>query len=687
MCIWAQENTVAIPQNPIDANNLLKQAYRLELGQRYDEAISRYQATLSFFSDNPYYSKEILAIHAKIIELYLQQERFLLALDFSQKAAVLAKRFEHTAYQAKFYEKLSIIYQCLAKESTKKLENSKIEPLDFGTRKVILEIISKENKEILPAKVIAYDQQSHEKFELDSSSEIFPGKYQFNIIASGFEEYKFSDEVIASTEPYKISKILSCTGRELELNITGDFPADEKIDPDIITLNGVDAREIKTIPPGKYELEISSMGYFPIKEIIEVNAQAGVYILNKVLSTSPRIIKEKITYDVPPTPQLKPYRITLAPFDNPDEESLIKEGDSVKPGVYKIRIYKEGYVTIDEKKAIWASSQPIILAYELESKERTIHVTIEHDVAPPANLEWSIALIAEEKASRYDKKKIKPGTYTVEIQQPGYFPLPKQKIYIEPSEEDYKMAVNFTAKPRSISYDITEENSWKIVTAEEVWVNNQRIQQTDTFKPGIEVTIQFKFKEYADVIKNIRIVPGEGAITEKAALQPLKRYEIKTRKNSEKMPDGTFCSIVFAVDSKPVEDFHIEKEQIKNDTIYRIWLDPQVTTLRIYTGYLYSQNTIAYLEKYGIPNANSIDLTKLLGYLSEHRVKDENGFSESLRMLEKVVRSPSMKRLFKQCSSSDIDKFIHQIQLWDFYDDSDYMRVREIVEILDMLKS
>ena len=35
--------------------------------------------------------------------------------------------------------------------------------------------------------------------------------------------------------------------REIELDITGDFPAGERIDPEVVSLNGKDVREYKFI--------------------------------------------------------------------------------------------------------------------------------------------------------------------------------------------------------------------------------------------------------------------------------------------------------------------------------------------------------------------------------------------------------------------------------------------------------
>ena len=245
--------------------------------------------------------------------------------------------------------------------------------------------------------------------------------------------------------------------RELEVVITGDFPIGERIDPEVIALNGKDARDA-VFKPGKYQLDIQQPGYAPLKEDLLIPPGEHPFPLERVLITNPRLLKEKITYDVKPPEDLPAYKITMAPVEKPKAEKIVKEGDMIKPGSYILRITKEAYEPIETKKHVWPAAAPLVLENELIAKQVLIRVNIVYDIEPPPNLEgYKVSLIDKETLiPRFvsDGKRVKPGSYFLDIQRPGYTFGPRQEMEILPTEQPYHINKKLIAKPRRISFDM-----------------------------------------------------------------------------------------------------------------------------------------------------------------------------------------------------------------------------------------
>ncbi len=680
--VLAQSELVA--SNFQDAKNLLKRAYQLELAQKNEESLRYYRAALNFFASNLTHSKYTLAIHFNMGNILLAQKQYNAALQQFQKGLQLAEQIGHEAQKARFCQCLVTTYQQLAQLYQEKAKDGpSIEGLDFEVRVLALQITS-DTKAPLTPKIIATQVETQESFELKAGGYIFPGKYQFQIEVPGFELVTFSDTVAAIKDPYTIQRQLTTAARAIELNITGEFPVGEKIDVEGVLIQGKSARE-STWKPGQYEISIQQPGYMPLKDTITIPTGPGPFLLERVLVTKPRLIQDiKISYDIQPPSQLGPYKVAIATIDQPTEEKVIKTGDLLKPNCYLVRVYQEAYNTVEQKKYIWPSEGPVSFEFELQAKERLIEINIEHDVKPMFLAQWSYSLIAEVPSSRYDPKKVKPGVYFFEIHQPGYFFGPRQKIYIEPSEKPYVIAAKLIAKPRAFAFEVMNESDGKIVPVHQLTLNGKEIRPQETFASGQEAQVVYKFKQYKSVAKKIRILPGEGPICEKMPLIPLKRYEMKVRKNYE-MLDGIYYAYTFIADDQEVEDLHIEKEHGKDPVTYHLWLDPKTSAIRIYGGYLYTKRTLAQLET-TINRLTNIDINKLIEHL-DRKSKGREGRRESLNIAERLVRNSSFQNMIKQCSVTEIEQLIQNMHSWDLLDAQDYDRMRDLCDILETLKT
>ena len=82
-----------------------------------------------------------------------------------------------------------------------------------------------------------------------------------------------------------------------------DLP--QQVQPEIVTLNGKDIRNTR-FSPGKYRLDISHPGYFPITDTLMVAPGAEALVIEKKLLARPVQLKFSITHNVSPPETRRP---------------------------------------------------------------------------------------------------------------------------------------------------------------------------------------------------------------------------------------------------------------------------------------------------------------------------------------------------------------------------------------------
>ncbi|HPY73919.1 MAG: tetratricopeptide repeat protein [Planctomycetes bacterium] len=523
---------------------------------------------------------------------------------------------------------------------------------------------------------------------IDQKTTFIPGKYALKIEKIGFEP-KNKDIVIEPTDqPYILKDTLITIPREIELSITGDFPVGERIEPDIVALNGKDVRD-NIFKPGPYQLDIEYPGYVPLKESLVIAPGERAYTLERVLITKPRMLKEKITYDVAPREDVNPYTITLAPIDKPTDEKIVKEGDMIKPGSYVLKINKKAYEAFETKKHIWPAEAPFVLEQELIAKQVMLRINVMYDIDAPPTLDQYKASLIDKVTSipRFiqDGRGIKPGSYYLDIQRPGYTFGPRVEIDIEPSEEPYTISRKLIAKSRPISFDMVDETKGVLVPAYQILVNNKPVSFKDTFQPGSEFEVVVKFKKFQTVRKISKIVPGEGPFVEKVPLKPLVPYEFNVRNNTE-IIDGIKYEYQFYCDGNAVEDHLIEVEKGVGRIFYKLWATPEAKNLVVYAGYLFTSRAFDKL-RLGIPSRlTNISIVRLIEHL-ETKSKGERGKREALDILESMLSRYTNQRMLKECAGTEIDQFIQYVESWKLDDPADRVRMKAIIDSLEKLKS
>ncbi len=525
---------------------------------------------------------------------------------------------------------------------------------------------------------------------IDQKSTFTPGKYSLKIEKLGFNPIAKEVLIEPSDQPFVIKETLVSIPREIDHFITGDYPAGERIEVEVFALNGKDVRENTFKPSNTYQLDIQQAGYTSLKETLAIPPGEGPFRIERILITKPRLVKEKITYDVPMRdghPENKPYKITMAPIDKPAAEKEYKEGDMVKPGSYIMRVTKDAYEAVEIRKHIWPAEQPMVLDHQLVAKQVMLKVNIQYDIEAPATLEpYSVSLIDKlTQISRFvrDGGRVKPGSYFLDIQRPGYTFGPKQEIDIEPSEQPYLINKKLIAKPRKMSFDMVDEATKNLIPAYQILINGKPVSFNDTFLPGTNIDLVVKFRDYKTVRKITSITPGEGPFVEPVPLKRLEKYEFNVRTNSLKL-DGIEYTYELYSDADPIEEHLIQIEKGVGRVYYTIRVEKEAKNLRVFCGYLFTQREMEQI-RLGIAVMNNIHIPKLIEHLG-NKNKAERGIREGLDIMESMLGKYDHRRMLKQCAPTEIDQLIQFIEGFKTSDPNDRVRMKTVADALEKLK-
>lgn len=542
-----------------------------------------------------------------------------------------------------------------------------------------------DNQEVMPD-VITLDNEI-----MEQSSSFLPGTYQIAVEKQGYQEKVFEILLTPSDESYVIKDTLEAIAREIELDITGDFPVGERIDPEIVALDGKDARE-HLFKPRKYELEIRQPGYEPLRKNVTIKPGNEPYLIQEVLSTKPRKLDINITYDVPAPSHLGAYKITLSPVDNPNQEIEAKVDGIIKPNSYMLRITKPAYVTYEKRIHIWPDDRPFVISHRLEAKQVPINLNIAHDVDPPANLPpYQVSLISKRTEILFlvtEGGKIKPGSYNLKVSQPGYNFGANKTIDIPPSENPYLINESLLAKKRQISFQMLDKDTQTLVESSEVvdLATKAKVTFADKFQPGQTSNFRVKFKKYQTVDTTTTIPAGEGPFALHVPLTKLVSIEFTIRKNKENV-NGIEYEYTYSVDNKPLEEHHIEQEKGIGRTYYIVMVPPKAKNFRAFMGYMFIQRSLArFRSGMGLGRPENISVPKLITHLDRITTKDERGRRAALEVMEKLLKSFRNRKMLKQLHASERDQLISYLESWKLGTAQDRVRLQVVVEGIKKLK-
>ncbi|BBM83248.1 hypothetical protein [Candidatus Uabimicrobium amorphum] len=341
-----------------------------------------------------------------------------------------------------------------------------------------------------------------------------PGKHTLEISKKGYQTYIGSITIDPGTSPYVIRRKLDPENRtvtRIKWIIYTEYPAQEEIPvPETVLLDGAEIEQGNKISSGSHQIIVKHPGHETLRKNISVPAGMKVYTFKGTMATLPRRVESNVTYDVPPPSSLGDTSITLV-SQRSGRTINVTDNTSVKPGEYKLKISKRGYLPVDKTIRIY----PLLSAYNieemLEAKPVKIRTIINYDINPPANLPRPSAVFVGRSVQFkiFDGGSIKPGRYSYKITQPGYLMQGGQKqINILPSEDVYEIRESMNVQPRQISFDINQNGI--LVNIQEIFIDGEKVTFDKTFTPGKQYRLVAKFREYQTVQRTITITPGEG---------------------------------------------------------------------------------------------------------------------------------------------------------------------------------
>ncbi len=600
--------------------------------------------------------------------LQLSGESFLSETRVKPGAYVLS--VSKAGYHSLSEEKITI-EPGVEKYLVEKVLSARPRPVEFIVR-------SDYNENIILPDILLINEETN-----NAQTELAPGRHQVRIEKRGFHNYNKEIWITPGVDPYKVEAVVESIPRKMELIVTGDFPIAERFDPHVAALGGLDLRS-NVFKPGQYELTIQQPGYDEIRETLILPPGEENFLIERILPTKPRLVEEKIYYNIEPPKNLAPYQIFLENEEAQTEAVLVKAGDKIKPGNYRLKIEKEGYQTLQMNKNIWPGEDPIIFDQQLMAKQVSLNINVTHDVLPPSGHPDYKVMLTEEKKSILiyvkDKNKVTPGKYYLQVQQDGYQFGTRKLLDITPRETIFSISEKVLAKERKISFQMVDDRTGVLVPALEICMDKREIDFHDTFKPGQEYDLTAKFQSFKTVSKRTNVTPGEGPFVQYVKMEPLKAYEFTLRKQNITL-DKTEYPFTFFLDDKKVEDHLIRFEKGLSKFYYTVWGDPVAKTLKVMGGYRFSQNSIK--KTWRLDSLDSINVPLLIEHLENLNTKGpRTQYREPLEAMEALMKRAADRERLRQAHFSELKRLQEYIESWPIITTQERIRCRLLLELL-----
>lgn len=475
----------------------------------------------------------------------------------------------------------------------------------------------------------------------------------------------------------------------IQLDIKGEFPIGESIVPDVAELNGKDIRQ-NFFLPGKYQLKIAHPGYIAIEKEVTILNETKTFLIQEILSTKPRKVVVKITYDLPPPKHLAEYKIIISPLDKLQDERKLHSDDMIKPNSYLLKITKPAYEIIKIKLHVFPDERPFILAQKLFAKQVPISANITRDVPAPDDLPPHSVLIFPHRVKilLMAPERIRPGTYDLEVSQPGYYTI-KKEFTVLPSEKNFVIREKLIAKKRTLSFDFVKMGDGCLQEACKV-INVDRQEQIgfrDEFKPGQKLHLLCKFKHYEDYRVAVVIPPGEGSynpLAEGVALKHLQPLVFTVAYNQEAIDDILY-EYTFSVDGQFLEEHHVKKEKGIGRFYYTIMAKQKCDIFRAYIGYKYTE---LKLQKFRsgmmLEPPGDISCTKLIEHL--RTVRNKYNDDTAIGIVIKLLKNPDSREMLKRISSLEVEQLVKYLKTWKLLTSHQHEQVEQLIDNLNTLK-
>jgi hypothetical protein len=515
----------------------------------------------------------------------------------------------------------------------------------------------------IDADVVTLNGKEYKKGEA-----VDPGTYQVELRKLGFANLNFTESVDAAEEAYKIKKTMKVSSREVLVKVTTDYAEMPEIrpQPDLLRLSDRDIEPEEKFIPGTHELVIRHRGYNEVREQIEIVPGEGPFNLERKLYAKKRMVRAKISYDVPPPDNSQNPLVRMTSMANNDI-SRLQDGDEYKPGWYMVSVEKEGYETLEKRMSIPPDDVEFNMALEMIAKTVEILIKISYDNAPPDPLGYTVTFVDPRTgigSNVTHGKRIKPGAYELELSQPGYvFKNQRKKIYIPPGVQPFLIEEILFAKPRSLSFEMiyrVSATQTTLVRPYQIFINYQPVRAEDSFAPG-KYAMMAKFNDYKTVQKDIIIPPGEGPYVADVELTKLEKYEFRVGKKyadqqGGMMIDGVRYALEIYVDGAQVEAHQISFEGAPGGLMYGSYFAAkEANTVRIVVGFYHDDSLMKPQVQFR--DLTKVDIGRLISHLTD--VSKSSSSTKALMAMDTLMKTKDDEAKIKKATVSDREKLVN----------------------------
>lgn len=515
-----------------------------------------------------------------------------------------------------------------------------------------------------------------------------PGKRNIEIKKAGYKPVVFTHDLLPGDAPETITKVMEAKERECNIVLNNRFTKEPMSAQDVDAAE-IGGRSVLDGPyaPGTYDVFVAHPGYYDVRSKVEIVPGEGVQEMKYDLTPKKRIILPEVTYDCTPLPHSPEPQIHIISLET-SEDTVIHRGDEIAPDTYRVRVEKEGYETTElERLTIFPDDRPFDLSIDMIASMVEILIEITYDIEPPATLAPYTVTFVDKKTgigrNVTHGKRIKPGSYYLQVGKPGYeFPGGQKEIEVLPGTKPCQVSEKLFAKPRQLSFDMMSGTI--LIKAIEVLLDGKQVKAQDLFKPGQEHQLTAKFKEYQTATKTIVIPAGEGPYVVDVQLVKLNKFEFRIAKQYYSTEfgmiiDGLRYDLEVFVDNKEVEKHHIMREGGMSMIYGYYYALNSIKNLRILCGYYYD-DSLASLSKPAIfKDLSKIDSARLMAHLRE--VAKINP-ATALKRMDTIMNDPLDKQKISQLPVEEREKIRDTLRDLELRDKKQQEKRNEILKKL-----
>ena len=350
--------------------------------------------------------QEYVQLLKKMSQIYAKQGRYNKAVSLLEKTLHLVT----IAEKKKIVDTIKIYSKNLSKQTRARLVSFHLlHP--YSRTPLNLEVIKLNGKKIKQGKEYS----------------LKPGEYHLKVSPHPKSMALINEKIYipAGTWSYKVTRFLLYPPPVPIIHITGDYPLNEDLIPDVFTLNGKSVQKGLMLKPGIYKMVLKKSGYYPIvKRISFTPSPKPFYIKEKMISKPRRLgIKVKSHHN---GKEIKPDFIMIA-------GQKIHNRHLVKPGSYQITIQKKGYETFSNFLRIGPGENDYFFQCTLACLPVKITYKIIADFSGKKIIP-DLIIINDKQIT--ETTRVMPGKYILQVEKIGFHKLIKD-IVIKPGDATF----------------------------------------------------------------------------------------------------------------------------------------------------------------------------------------------------------------------------------------------------------